>query len=55
MILVDTTVWVDHLNDVPTPQVIWLRDTIIGRRALLHTDRDFDPLERHLGLDVIRP
>ena len=133
MIVVDSTVWIDHLNDDPTPQVIWLRDTILARRALLivgdlvlcevlqglsseheaarveqalrrfqvvslagpdiairsaahyrdlrrrgitvrktidmligtyciehrhallHSDRDFDHLERHLGLDVIHP
>jgi predicted nucleic acid-binding protein len=133
VILVDSTVWVDHLNDIPTPQVVWLRDTIIGhsalmivgdlvlcevlqglssereaarvehalrrfrmvslvgpeiairsaanyralrrrgitirktidmligtycieeRHALLHNDRDFDPLERYLGLAVIHP
>ena len=35
MILVDSTVWIDHLNDDATPQVVWLRETIIGRRALL--------------------
>lgn len=133
MILVDTTFWPGHLNDNPTPQVVWLRETIIGRQALLlvgdlvlsevlqglssereaaqveqalrrfqlvslagpdiairsaanyrdrrrrgvtvrktidmligtwcieqrhtllHSDRDFDHLERHLGLDVIHP
>jgi hypothetical protein len=133
VILVDTTVWIDHLNDVGTPEVIWLRDTIVHRRALLlvgdlilcevlqglssereaalveqalrrlqvvplvspdmairsathyralrrrgitvrktidmligiwciehqhallHTDRDFDQMERHLGLNVIHP
>ena len=133
MILVDSTVWVDHLNDHPMPQVVWPRDTIIGGRtlliagdlvlcevlqglssereaaqveqasrrfpvvslagpdiairsaahyrdlrrrgitvrktidmligthciehqhALLHNGRDFDHLERHLGLDVIHP
>lgn len=133
MILVDTTVWVDHLNDTPTPQVIRLRDIIgeglgllvvgdlvlcevlqglanereaalveralrrftvvamvtpaLASRAamnyralrargitvrktidmligtyciaqgltLLHSDRDFDPMERHLGLAVLHP
>ncbi len=133
MILVDSTVWIDHLNDNETPLVIWLRESIIARRALLlvgdlvlsevlqglsseheaaqveralrrfqlvslvgpdiairsaanyrdlrrrgitvrktidmligtwcieqrhtllHSDRDFDHLERHLGLDVIYP
>lgn len=28
---------------------------IRGRHALLHCDSDFDPLEKHLGLQVIRP
>jgi predicted nucleic acid-binding protein len=133
VILVDSTVWIDHLNDNETPLVIWLRESIIARRALLlvgdlvlsevlqglsseheaaqveralrrfqlvslvgpdiairsaanyrdlrrrgitvrktidmligtwcieqrhtllHSDRDFDHLERHLGLDVIHP
>ena len=133
MILVDTTVWIDHLHDAATPHVAWLRDTIVNRRALLlvgdlilceilqglstereaalveralrrfqvvslvgpdvavrsaanyrdlrrrgvtvrktidmfigtyciehhhtllHTDRDFDQLERHLGLKIIHP
>ena len=133
MIAVDTTVWVDHLNDTPTPQVIRLRDIITNglgllvvgdlvlcevlqglsnareaalveralRRftlaamvnpllasrsaanyralrargitvrktmdmligtyciehghALLHSDRDFDPMETHLGLSVVHP
>jgi predicted nucleic acid-binding protein len=133
MIVVDTTVWIDHLNDTPTPQVIRLRDIITNRfallvvgdlvlcevlqglsnereaalveralrrfvmeamvnpslasrsaanyralrargitvrktmdmligtyciehgHALLHSDRDFDPMETHLGLSVVHP
>jgi hypothetical protein len=35
LIAVDTSVWVDHLNDVPTPQVERLRDMVANRRALL--------------------
>ena len=35
MIAVDTSVWVDHLKDTPTPQVARLRDIISNRRALL--------------------
>lgn len=130
MIVVDTSVWIDHLNDIATPEVIVLRglvgqqpilmgdlilcevlqgirsdreaaqveralrrfeiasmldadlavraahfyrllrskgatirktiDLIIAtfcierRHALLHADRDFDPFERHLGLQVVR-
>lgn len=131
MIVVDTTVWIDHLRDIPTPQVRRLREIITNRLALLvvgdlvlceilqgvsserqaamveralrrfivepmvspalasksaanyralralgvtvrrtidmligtfciehghillHTDRDFDPMERHLGLSVM--
>ncbi|MHB8454108.1 MAG: type II toxin-antitoxin system VapC family toxin [Acidiferrobacterales bacterium] len=36
-------------------------DVMIGsfcvqnRHRLLHTDRDFDPIEKHLGLSVLRP
>jgi len=132
VIAVDTTVWVDHLRDVASPQVRTLRDIIINHRTLivvgdlilsevlqglgsdrqaarveaalrrfevmpmvgtdiavksaanyralrtlgitvrrtidmligtfcierglplLHADRDFDPMERHLGLVVVR-
>lgn len=129
MILVDTSVWIDHLNDIATPEVDLLRelvghqpvlvgdiilceilqglrseseavqvekalrsfevtrlldaelavraarfyrqlrargitirktiDLIIGtfcierRHVLLHADRDFDPMEHHLGLRVV--
>ena len=28
---------------------------IQNRHRLLHTDRDFDPIEKHLGLSVLRP
>jgi len=36
-------------------------DVMIGsfcvqnRHSLLHTDRDFDPIEKHMGLSVLRP
>jgi malonyl CoA-acyl carrier protein transacylase len=30
VILVDSTVWVDQLNDYVTANVVWLCDTIIG-------------------------
>ncbi len=133
MIVVDTTVWIDHLNEVATPQVRLLRrivgehlaplivgdlvlcevlqglaterearavgralrrftvapmvnetlaveaaanyrrlrsrgitvrktiDLLIGtfcivhRHALLHSDRDYEPMERYLGLIVVHP
>lgn len=35
MIAVGTSVWTDHPNDAPTPQVARLRDVIANRRALL--------------------
>jgi hypothetical protein len=35
LIAVDTSVWIDHLNDVTTPQVERLRDIVANRRALL--------------------
>ena len=35
MIVVDTTVWVDHLNDTMTPQVSRLRDIILSRVAII--------------------
>ena len=28
---------------------------IQNRHRLLHTDRDFDPIQKHLGLSVLRP
>ncbi len=28
---------------------------IVNRHRLLHTDRDFDPIEKHLNLKVLRP
>lgn len=133
MIVVDTTVWIDHLNNVATPHVMLLRqiigdhltslavgdlifcevlqglatdrdaravnralarfpvlpmvsatlavqaaanyralrtrgitirktiDMLIGtfciehRHALLHSDRDYDPMEQYLGLIVVHP
>lgn len=35
MIVVDSTVWIDHLRDSPTRQVLRLRELITGRLALL--------------------
>ena len=133
MIVVDTTVWIDHLKNSVTPQVAWLRATVTAQggriivgdlilceilqgisseresaaveqalrryhlaslvthdlasraaahyrdlrgrgltvrktidmligtycleynHTLLHSDRDFDHMERYLGLAVIRP
>lgn len=28
---------------------------LVNRHRLLHIDRDFDPIEKHLGLRVLRP
>ena len=38
-----------------TIDVIIATFCIVKRHRLLHTDRDFDPIEKHLGLRVIRP
>ena len=27
---------------------------VMGQHALLHDDRDFEPMERHLGLGTVR-
>ncbi len=35
MIVVDTSVWIDHFNGRPTPAAATLRDIIAHRRALL--------------------
>lgn len=79
MILVDSSVWIDHLNDAATAPVLRLRkaaanyrslrpvgvtirkivDLIIGTfciergHALLHDDRDFEPMVRFLGLQAV--
>jgi hypothetical protein len=38
-----------------TTDVIIATFCIVNRHRLLHTDRDFDPIEKHLGLRVLRP
>jgi predicted nucleic acid-binding protein len=35
VIAVDTSVWIEHLNDTPTPQVARLRDIIGNGRDLI--------------------
>jgi predicted nucleic acid-binding protein len=53
MILVDSSVWVDYFNGKAT-------DVIIGtfclhhRLSLFHDDRDFDPIEKYLKLQVVQ-
>ena len=37
MVIVDTTVWIDYLNGVPTPQADWL-DVEVDRQRLALTD-----------------
>ena len=37
MVIVDTTVWVDYLNGIPTPQTTWL-DAELARQRLGLTD-----------------
>jgi predicted nucleic acid-binding protein len=78
MILVDSSVWIDHFRGTLTSPVLAvvaaanyriLRrrevtvrttvDLIIGTfciergHALLHSDRDFEPMERYLGLQTV--
>lgn len=60
MIVVDTSVWVDHLNDVATAQVTTLRDLVGMERVLvgdvilceilqgLRSDREAESVERAL-------
>ena len=43
-VLVDSSVWIEHLRDVRT------RETAIFDALL---DRDFDPMEQHLGLRAL--
>ena len=58
MILVDSSVWRDALLrlGVTVRKTI---DTLIATRCiesgydLLHSDRDFDPFAKHLGLRVV--
>ncbi len=38
-----------------TIDVIIATFCIVNRYRLLHADRDFDPIEKHLGLRVLRP
>jgi hypothetical protein len=38
-----------------TIDVIIATFCIVNRYRLLHTDRDFDPIEKHLGLRILRP
>jgi predicted nucleic acid-binding protein len=38
-----------------TVDVIIATFCLLHEYPLLHTDRDFDPIERHLGLQVIGP
>ncbi len=42
MIVADSPVWIDYFKGADT------RET-----ALLHADRDFDPMQRHLGLRTL--
>ncbi len=69
MIAVDTSVWVDHLKEVLTPQVARLRDVVANRRARLlvgdlvlcevlqglATERDAALVERALRRFAVEP
>ncbi len=45
MIMVDTSVWVDYFNGTYC---------IESNMVLLHSDKDFDALETHLGLQIVK-
>ena len=47
MILVDSSVWIDYFNGNTTLASEKL-DSL-----LLHSDKDFQPFQRHLGLQTI--
>jgi hypothetical protein len=63
MILVDTSVWIDHFNGRDTVQVRLL-DALLGHEVLLlgdlvlaellHSDRDFDQMSAALGLRIVQ-
>ena len=53
MILVDSSVWIDYFNGIPTWQTDLL-DTMEGL-TLLHDDRDFDPMVSHFSLKTPTP
>lgn len=55
-LLVDSSVRIDYFNGVVSKQTDHL-DNAVGKQPnlLLHTDRDFDPFETRLGLQVVHP
>lgn len=66
MIVVDTTVWVDYLRGMPTPQADWLDANLLRERFGLTdlilcevlqgmtTERDFDAVRRELlNFDIL--
>ena len=56
MILVDASVWIAHLRGdrmQATAKLIVGTFCIEHGHPLLHDDRDFAPMERHLGLKVV--
>jgi hypothetical protein len=58
MVLVDTTVWIDFFAGRELPHATVLKRLIKDREddiMLLHNDRDFPPIEKHLGLKVLTP
>ena len=65
MVVVDTTVWIDYVRGLETPYTNALAirktaDIIIGTFCiehnfpLLHNDRDFEPMEKYLGLLIYK-
>ncbi|CAN5297299.1 hypothetical protein BH11ACT5_BH11ACT5_05810 [soil metagenome] len=64
MIVVDSSVWIDFFRGIPTTATARLKrstiDTLTATACirsgyrLLHSDRDFDAFEQHLGLRTLR-
>ena len=48
MIVVDSSVWIDHFNGMRIATFCIERGHL-----LLHSDRDFDPIAEHLGLEIV--
>lgn len=55
VMLVDSSVWIDHFNGAHNRPVDWLRAAfcVKQRVTLLHNDRGFKPLAAHCGLREI--
>lgn len=54
MMFVDSSVWIDYFNGRETIDVMIGTFCLANSLELLHADADFDPMEAHLGLQVVR-